>query len=124
MQYDLNKKFFNRRLKILTKRLINTSGLVKTKITKIEKKKTSITRLVTIAFLNTKIKEIENKISVVTDLATKAVLNRKTAEVGNKISEFTNVVTKAALNTKASKIEYKGLDTMGFVVTPESNRLT
>lgn len=38
MQYDLNKKFFNRRLKILTKRLINTSGLVKTKITEIEKK--------------------------------------------------------------------------------------
>lgn len=78
----------------------------------------------TIAFLNTKIKEIENKISVITDLATKAVLNRKTAEVGNKISEFTNVVTKAALNIKASKIEYKGLDTMGFVVTAESNRLT
>ena len=51
-------------------------------------------------------------------------LNRKTAEVGNKISEFTNVVTKAALNIKASKIEYKGLDTMGFVVTAESNRLT
>ena len=42
----------------------------------------------------------------------------------SKLPDITNLATKVALNTKSTEIVDKILNTTGFIVTPEFNRLS
>ena len=58
-------------------------------------------------------------------MVTKAALNTKAVDVqSKKITGITNLATKASLNKKVTEIGNKISDTIGFITTPEFNRLT
>ena len=81
-----------RRLKMLTEKIPNASGLVKktdnnTKLTKIESKMLSVTDLVATAAINTK--DIESKVYTdITKLAAQTALNTKATEIQSKIPKL------------------------------------
>ena len=78
-------KAVRKRLKMLKKKILNTTGLVKkteynTNITEIKSKIPNVTVLITTAAPNTKVTEIE-KMSGITSLPTKTALITTVAEV-------------------------------------------
>ena len=90
------------------------------KIKDIEDKIPDTTNLVSNTTLNAKINVVKNEIPSIINLVTSNIVNAKINEVKNKIPNITNLATSTAFIA----VEYKSLDHIKYITTPEFDKLT
>ena len=90
------------------------------KIKDIEDKIPDITNLVSTTTLNAKINVVKNEIPSIINLVTSNTVNAKINEIKNKIPNITNLATSTAFTA----VEYKTLDHIKCITTPEFDKLT